>query len=534
MNGQISAVFGKLSALHAKNAFAFAIIAGELFQTPDNASDEAETEVDQLLNGKIEVPLPTYFAMARGGMPARVAERLKDNAGELCPNLYFLGRRTTVKTSEGVRIVALGGVHANLPNDKEVLGEFMPVHTDNDVKILRGANNADILVTSEWPAEIRTGSQAAYTGEDPVSQQGVAELCTRLKPRYHFSCSSGFFEREPFFHTQDEDSVGYQITRFISLAPYGNPNKQKWIYAFSLDPSAAPPVTIPSGVTASPLSFVGKKRKAEDAPGFSRYSNGDSQPRRQNNKRRRAPPPTPQECFFCLSNPNIAAHLITSIGNSAYLTTAKGPLSTSTTFPTLGFPGHTLIIPLEHAPSIAAIQDTDSKRDTVAEMQRYRNALQQMVAARGKDAPETGKLGAVTWDITRAGGIHIHWQFLPVPQDLISKGLVEAAFKVEAENERYPKFAEKENVDEEVEGDYFKVTIWSQEEDGKTKEKVLVLPLDPSFRFDLQFARRVLAKLLGLEKRLHWQDCAQTEEEETKDAEAFKEAFKLFDFSLEE
>ena len=72
------------------------------------------------------------------------------------------------------------------------------------------------------------------------------------------------------------------------------------------------------------------------------------------------------------------------------------------------------------------------------------------------------------------------------------------------------------------------------EEGGKEEEKELVLPLSEGFRFDLQFGRRVMAKLLGLEGRMNWRDCGQSDEEEKRDAEGFKGAFKRFDFSLEE
>jgi hypothetical protein len=60
------------------------------------------------------------------------------------------------------------------------------------------------------------------------------------------------------------------------------------------------------------------------------------------------------------------------------------------------------------------------------------------------------------------------------------------------------------------------------------------MPFDDSMRFDLQFGRKVLAKLLGLEKRLQWRDCEQTVPEEEKDVKAFKAAFKIFDFTMEE
>ncbi|KAJ9621693.1 hypothetical protein H2203_007182 [Taxawa tesnikishii (nom. ined.)] len=301
VNGHIGAVFTRLSALHAKNAFAFAVVVGELFANAGEGSSDADDQLDQLLRRSIQIPLPTYFALGRQPLPDRVTEKLKENAGELCSNLYFLGRRTTVKTSEGIRIVALGGAHADITVDKSTITEFSPTHTSEDVKVLQGANTADILITSEWPAEIRTGSQAAYSGDEPVAQQGVADLCTHLKPRYHFSTSAGFFEREPFFHAREDNSTGYQVTRFISLAAHGNPSKAKWIYAFSLDISTALPASIPAGVTASPLSFTAKKRKTpgDDAPAYSRYSNGDgSYQRRQPNKRKRLPLPHPKSASF--------------------------------------------------------------------------------------------------------------------------------------------------------------------------------------------------------------------------------------------
>jgi len=129
-----------------------------------------------------------------------------------------------------------------------------------------------------------------------------------------------------------------------------------------------------------------------------------------------------------------------------------------------------------------------------------------------------------------------------MPVDLIQRGLVEAAYKVEAENEQYPTFeVTKAGHATDDSSDYFRVWIWKPTKDGAVADGIadgeetrLTLPLDSSFRFDLQFGRRVLAKLLGLEKRFNWRDCDQTQDEETADAEAFKDAFKAYDFALEE
>lgn len=456
---------------------------------------------------------------------------------QICSNLYFLGKRTTTKTSEGIKIVTLGGqldteIVAGLSKDR-----FLPFHTTGDAKSLFGANTADILLTTSWPAKIRTGSSyLPPTGtNDPTGLEHISELCAKLKPRYHLSVSPDFFyEREPFFHIPEDPSDPRPLTRFISLAAYGNSKKQKAIYGFNIVPGAEPSSTIPPGATASPFTIKKRTRDALDPTPYTRFSTQKSN--YQKKRRQNGPPPRPDECFFCLSNQNLAQHLISSIGDDAYLTTAKGPLTTSATNASSGiaFPAHVLIIPLVHSSTLDLIAEPDAKNATYKEMNKYKSSLQNMVAKRSE-----GKLGAVTYEVSRAGGVHTHWQFLPVDISLISKGLVEAAFRVEAENLKYPDFEVRDpGVDGDA-GDFFRVWIWSpsentaeDEEAEKGTTKCLTLPISSDFRFDLQFGRKVLAKLLGLENRFQWRDVAQTEEQEKKDVAAFKNAFKEFDFSL--
>lgn len=548
MRGRFVEVFEKIAKLHAKTSFQLALIIGDLFANPAETTPENDKDSELLLKGEINIPLPTYFTLGKHPLPQQIRDKLEDSDNEICPNLYFLGKRATTKTSEGLRIVTLGGsldpeITAGLSKDK-----YLTSHTEGDAKALHGASTADILLTSNWPASIRSGSkvQLPEGTKEPLAEQCVADLCSALRPRYHFSTSDSFFyEREPFFHLSDENQPDTSsITRFISLAAHNNPSKQKWLYAFSLDPNAAPPLTMPPGTTVTPLGPSRKRQREPEQPlSYSRFSNLNGDHYRPK-KRLRPAPPGPQECFFCLSNPNLATHVITSIGNDSYLTLAKGPLSTSSTYPTLKFPAHILIIPLTHSPTLSSITPAESKVSTFKEMHHYRQSLQSLL-----DSSSKGALGAVTWEISRAEGIHTHWQFLPVPADLIKKGLVEAAFKVEAENEKYPAFKTKEIGDGTTEkGDFFRVWIWrpaekggegdddSDDEDGKEKvmEKSLVLSLSAAFRFNLQFGRIVMAKLLGLEARSNWRDFVQSDDEDKKDAEAFKAAFKAFDFSLEE
>lgn len=519
--------------MHSKNDFAIAIIAGDLFVDPSQASSSDDEAVKDLLHGSYKIPLPTYFGLGKHALPQVVIDKLEAADGEVCENLFFLGKRTTIKTSEGLRIIALGGCLDRHSAGGISKDKYSPLFNEGDARALRGANAADILVTYEWPANIRVGSKVSFSpegGEEPVSHQCIADLCAALKPRYHFSASADtFWEREPFFHESVEGKpTGNAVSRFINLAPFNNPAKQKWVYAFSIEPGTAFSGDIPAGATASPL--VPAKKRPQPAEVDSYRFSSESNHHRRPHKRARAPP-APSECFFCLSNPDLATHLIGSIGTEAYLTTAKGPLTTSTTFPALQFPAHVLIIPMTHAPTLASIADTDVRKNTYEEMEKYRKALQAMVEDVGKS-----KLGAITWEVSRAGGVHAHWQFLPVPIDLINRGLVDAAFKVEAQNETYPDFEKREAWTYRDEpGDFFRALIWRPNTQEKEyKETSLILPLDESFRFDLQFGRRVLAKLLGLESRTDWRTCGQSQEEEVTDVEAFKQAFKRFDFSMDD
>lgn len=551
VEGHFVAVFDKLANLHAKNSFSLAIVVGDLFKSPADSSSEDDENISSLLNSEITVPLPVYFTLGKHALPPKVIQKLESSEYEVCQNLYFLGKRSTTKT-EGLRIVALGGrldtaITAGISKEK-----YLPFHTEEDAKALNGANSADILITTHWPTLIRSGSNVDLPIGTPQTEQCVADLCSTLKPRYHFSVSDeAFYEREPFFHlTEDGQPDPMSITRFLSLATFGNSSKQKWLYAFTIDPNATATATITPGTTASPFGVRKRKRQADDNQSFSRFSNGADHYRPTKSARPRRSQPTPQQCFFCLSNPNLATHLITSIATDTYLTISKGPLPTATTFPQLGFPAHVLIMPLTHAPTFSSVSEQEVRSATYKEMQRYRRALHSMLIDK-----TSSSLGAITWEISRADGIHFHWQFLPAPAELIQKGLVEAAFKVQAENEKYPTFKVKEiGAGTAERGDYFRVWIWypekgeaigadaangehtSEDETGETRgrEKSLVLSLPAGMRFDLQFGRRVMAKLLGLEVRTHWKDCPQTEKEEQQDAETFKAAFQKFDFSLEE
>lgn len=529
INGQLQSAFGKVATLHAKNNFAFAIVAGNLF------SEQDDDAVAGLLNGAIKVPLPTYFTVGSTPLPARIVEKIVADE-EICENLHFLNKRSVTKTSEGVRIATLGGLL-----DAKIVGEqskeqYLPFHTVEDAKALRGANSADILVTATWPTAVWAGSRVNLS-VDPMtipSSDTVAELCATLKPKYHFAMNTSdiFYEREAFFHPpKNEGETSFDMTRFLSLASYGNSGKAKAIYAFSLQADAVS--TLPTGSTVSPFYKSGpRKRNADEAPGYSRFARDDGGERRNKRRRDRSPPPGPDRCFFCLSNPNLPTHMVCTIGEDAYVATAKGPLPSAQTFVEQGlnFPAHLIIVPLTHAPTLSTRDMEAQAEATFKECTRFRESLQAMVVSLSKR-----KLGTVAWEISRERGIHPHWQIMPISSDMIKRGLVEAAFQVEAENTKLPKLEEREfGLGDDVEGDFFRVWIYAEDDDengGSTIGKSLLMRFDQSVRFDLQFGRKVMAKLMGLDKRFQWRDCIQSEQEEKQDTDATRKAYKPWDFT---
>lgn len=419
--------------------------------------------------------------------------------------------------------------------------QYLPTHSTADARVLHGANTADILLTTSWPATVRNGSkiQLAEGLISPDGYEHISTLCANLKPRYHFSRTPEFFfEREPFYNEQSVNTTNNRhVTRFISLAAYST-LKQKSFYAFVLPPTIDAHSPFPLGTTISPWITERKphKRQAlisgQELVNEGHYRKHNKRSHLGGRKSLKQTPTRPDECFFCLSNPKVATHLISSIGEDTYLTNAKGPLTTEKTNSQfdIDFPAHILIIPLTHSPSLALITEEDgTRKKTFGEMNRYKNALQEMIASKSRN-----KLGAVTYEISKSNGIHAHWQFVPVSEETIRKGHVEAAFIVEAERLSYPAFETKDPMDNSLHENFFRAWIWAPPSKNYLQgyTNCIVMYFSQDLKFSAQYGRSVLAKLLGLEDRIQWKDCEQVEEDEKKDVETFKTAFKDFDFSL--
>ncbi|KAF5388909.1 hypothetical protein D9757_005128 [Collybiopsis confluens] len=227
------------------------------------------------------------------------------------------------------------------------------------------------------------------------------------------------------------------------------------------------------------------------------------------------------ECWFCLSNPNLAKHLIVAIGEECYLTLPKGQI-----IPTQSFGGnnadvpgggHILIVPITHYPTFNTIP-SDLASPIIDETEKYKSSLRQLYA-KYKHEPVFFEVARVS-----AKGGHAHVQVVPIPSRIKSKD-VEEAFLSQGRSQGVD-FDVGDDAQEALascaggRSGYFRVDL----PDGKK----LVHVMKPHVPFNLQFGRQVLVDLLGWPNRLDWKACGLTEDEEKADAQAFKTAFAPF------
>lgn len=545
IQGNFKKAFDKISKLQAKQNFDLAIIVGDVFAS---TSDDTTTDnLQALITGQVQIPLPTYFTTGDSAFPDVIRTKLESDE-DVCPNLLYLGRKGTTKTTEGVKIVALGGRQVqNEASITDKLGSCDSRYLSNDARGLHGAHDAHILITNQWPANITNGSKVDFPPalNGSVGTQSISNLCEALKPWYHFSSSpEAVWEREPFKHVVDYDSLEQgAVTRFKSLPSVTAPTKE-WMTAFSLDTSKPPATVAPPTISPFSRASPPRKRPADDGQAYERHSGGGRRQKRARNERF-----DPNDCFMCLNKPEFKTHLVISIGEESIVTASRGPLSTMTTFPQLSSSGHVMIIPHYHAADEAA-QGKRTAEELAAEfkeMNQFRRALNKMVGSKS-----SGQLGTVCWEVNRTGIRHHHWSLIPCQAEQIKKGLVEAAFKVSREQQKYPSF---ESCDPEsqlpIKSDYFRVWTWASDpvemadqtngngrtEDTLGKTQSMYFPLPEDTRFNIWFGREVMAGLLQLENRLNWRDAllridGSEQAAEEQDAQGLRDDFEEFDFAM--
>lgn len=544
VQGNFKKAFDKISKLQAKQNFDLAIIVGDVF---GSTTDESTAEsLRALVTGQIQIPLPTYFTAGDSPFPDVVKAKLELDE-DVCPNLLYLGRKGTTKTTEGIKIVALGG--RQVQDETSLTEKLRPCDSRflyNDARGLHGAHNAHILITNQWPANVTNGSKVAIPPalNDMAGEPSISNLCEALKPWYHFSSSpEAVWEREPFRHVVDYDSLEQgAVTRFKSLPSVTAPTKE-WMTAFSLD-------------TSKPLLLL-RLQLCRHSVAPHHHVSGQPRPINHMNaspevdvgKSGLATTTSIPTTALCVSTNPSSRLTWSSRLETSIVTASRGPLSTMSTFPQLSSSGHVMIIPHYHAADEAA-QGKRAPEDVTSEfkeMSKFRHALTQMVGSKS-----SGQLGTVCWEVNRTGIRHHHWSLIPCQAEQVKKGLVEAAFKVFREQQKCPAF---ETCDPEsqlpIKSDYFRVWTWASDpiamadqtngngsaEDVSGKSQSMYFPIPEDLRFNIWFGREVMAGLLQLENRLNWRDALlrkdgseQTAEEE--DAQGLREDFEEFDFAM--
>ncbi|KAF8469918.1 CwfJ C-terminus 1-domain-containing protein-like protein [Gautieria morchelliformis] len=187
----------------------------------------------------------------------------------------------------------------------------------------------------------------------------------------------------------------------------------------------------------------------------------------------------PDECWFCLSNPSVAKHLIVAIGSECYVTLPKGqvpPTQTPKPSPLAPIPGggHVLIVPISHYPTLSSVP-ADLALPIVSEIEQFKSALRSCYA-KFKSSPVTFEVARLT-----GKGGHAHVQVVPIPNSFPVDD-VEAAFRSHGQKIG---ISFEEDADTALESaqhqNYFRVELPSG--------KKLVHLMRPGVPFDLQFGR---------------------------------------------
>jgi hypothetical protein len=355
-----------------------------------------------------------------------------------------------------------------------------------------------------------------------VGSRFVDEIIKAVRPRYHFAVGQDagkFLELTPF---QWENGSS---TRFISLGQEGS--GEKWFYAFSMK-KENPSIT--TEIEYGPNPFDIAIENSLENSNKKRLMESDI----QNVVAKKPKVVTSEQCFFCLSNPNVETHMIISIGSHCYLTVAKGPLTRSNK--NLPFSGHAIIIPIEHIPSIRKENTRVADSPIYKEIQQFQNALVKSFIGNKTNY----KL--VSFEIDLKTNIHKHVQILPIPEYLVDKFEDCLTQRAELNNEKFAgknhnlKFEKFTNdtspeLDDIINGNDYMIFTLHNSEDEKTIY-VAQLPDTDKTMVDLQFPRRVLAHVLNLPKRVYWERCKQPKFKETQDCEEYKKFFHEYDFTL--
>lgn len=483
----LETILVKSNLQNSKNGpFESTFLLGDVISNVSNSPQETIALSTYISKGKKDVTIP-------------------DNKSEekyivVKSNLTYVNSLVTIlKLASGLRVAILSADAEIESKSEEVLAGI-----DQAPKI-------DILLTYSWPYTIAREQKLSLVGN-----KFIDTVVKKVMPRYHFAVGNErgkFFEFQPFKWSNDT------TTRFISLAQEGS--GERWFYAFSigLDNDGSD-----TKLTENPFTKVVEtpKRKLEE-------TNPESREEKLAVKKKKVI--SPDQCFFCLSNPKVETHMIVSIGKHSYLTVAKGPL----TRPSKGlvFSGHAIIIPIDHIPTIRQSASEVTESPIYKEIELYKKTICEAFLEQAPD------LRLVFFEVNRLDNVHHHVQLLPIPKDAVATQFPNSlSEKTKLNNETFSKNAEldfkKFESDDDAElqkiinnSDYILFSVF----EDLNKKTTYIAEIGSDKPVDLQFPRRVLAHTLKCPKRTYWEKCQQPKFKETRDCEEFKKFYDKYDFT---
>ena len=408
-----------------------------------------------------------------------------------------------------------------------------------------------------------------------------------LKPE---SSSPGiYFERQPYRNHVMLQEANKPVTRFISLAsvpgPDGPKKGPKWLYAFNIKPASdllshdkesnkfatdgtknvgkKELCNQPEDTTQPPFALsIRRDKKSDDRNVQFFYSNenpeesgrgrrgrgrgghdrgqGEGDRRRrfeenesgdahQDKRRRNSPAFDTSQCWFCFSSPSVDKSLVVSIGDHAYLATAKGGL----------VPDHLLILPIEHIRS--SLESPNQM--LIDEINKFKTALSNYFRSKDK---------IVAFFERNFKSNHMQIQVVPMPkeclqdnqgklnQEMLSLTIKQLISENDLDCEQ---LTDEEQLSDVINPGvpffYFEITeikikllirieIKNRKE-GDNEEKRQLFPL--------QLGRVILAQVMGLddESIVDWKSVASKldSEQESKRTAEFRTNFEPFDFTID-
>ncbi|GAM25923.1 hypothetical protein SAMD00019534_090980 [Acytostelium subglobosum LB1] len=506
-------------------------------ESTESTTETALTMPEQLIpykNKEQQVPLPVYF-IANTLDDMRYLDALADSEGKICDGIQYLGK-SGVKSIEGINVAYLSGSVAH-PVKQVSDGKLDNSITKDDIaSIIQQSTDKkiDILLTNQWARGVLNNmdlSVVSQTIKNPLvkGMDGIKEVAIALAPVYHFSKDSHYLQRPPYLNPMSKHNAA---TRFISLAPVPNEQKQKYLFAMNYQPNKTDTNILDT--TGFPFAAVGgdkpdKRQRTDNNNKQQQQQNqqrksllGDYQQRSGDSKKRTSQQST-LECWFCLSQPSVESHLIVSIGSESYLALPKGGIVEH----------HSLVVFIDHKPSYTML--TDSER---ADVEKFIESLKQFHL-------KEDDCDIVVLERHFQGRfqnqLHGHLQVVPISKSLSAEKIEECFAKHgKQRNVEFKKLAIGSELAKAV-GDnfYFNVRLPNGEQLYAIIEKEEQQPQQQHHQkhnnqqqqqqpVDFQFGRQVLVDLLGVPDRLNWKQCAVGKEKETEQANDFRTIFQPY------